>query len=248
MRGGREDAEPGIARVAVDVDKDIDAIFRDHGGRIVITDAANVAPLVAIGLDAGLDRIIRLDAGVVSEHLEVLAIVLLEEVDHQIADGVMAQVRGDIADAQAAAGFDGRAAAIEARGAILDRRHCANVPVGCGKLEQRVVRVGADRERVQTRDQIAARELAVGRRHRPLALGEARGDVLFCDVTGVGNEFEALREGDLGGCERLIVRQDAGDLLQQRDLVVDAVRRNRSHLVKACAPFVDGLLLRTAAL
>jgi len=69
----REHAKARIARVAVDVDKDIDAVFRNLRCGFVIGDATDVAPVIDARLDTRLDRIVRLDAGVVGEHLEILA-------------------------------------------------------------------------------------------------------------------------------------------------------------------------------
>jgi hypothetical protein len=170
-------------------------------------------------ITAGLDALPEIgsspyDAGVIREDLEIVAVVLLEEVDHQIADGVVAQVGTDIADAQAAAGFDRRRAAVEARGAVFDRRHGADVLVAGGELEQRIVGVGADRQRMQPADQRAARDFRTFRRHRPFALGQARCDVLFGDIAGIRRKIEALRQRGFGGGERVIVRQDAADLFQ----------------------------------
>ena len=201
----REDAKAGVARVAVDVDEDVDAVFRDLCGGFVVGHAADVAPVIDARLDAGLDRIVGLDAGVIGEDLEVVAVVLFEEVDHQVADRVVAQIRADIADAQLAVHLDRRGAAVEARGAIFDRGHGAHVFVGGGELEQRIVGVGADGERMEARDQRAARDFRAFRRHRPFALRQAGGDVLFGHIAGFWREFKALRECDLGGGERLVI-------------------------------------------
>jgi hypothetical protein len=142
--------------VAVDVDEDVDAVFRDLRGGFVVGDVADVAPVITARLDAGLDRIVGYDAGVIGEDLKIVAVVLLEEVDHQIADSVVAQVGADIADAQLAVGLDRRRAAVKARGAILDRGDGAHVFVRGGQLQQRIIGVGADRKRVKARDKAAA--------------------------------------------------------------------------------------------
>ena len=155
---------------------------------------------------------------------------------------MVAQVRRDIADAQAAVGFDRRRAAIKARGAVLDRRHGAHILVGGSKLIQRIIGVGADRQRVKARDQRTARELAVLRRHRPFALRQARGDKLLGDIACVRRKFETLRQRHFGRGKLMAVREDAADLFQQRDLVVDRVGRHRRHEIERAAPLVDGLV------
>jgi hypothetical protein len=72
-------------------------------------------------------------------------------------------------------------------------------------------------------------------------LRQARGDVLLGHIAGIGRKFEALRERDFGGGELVIIGQDAADLLQQGDLVVDAVSRDGRHEIELAAPLGDCL-------
>ncbi len=103
-RASREDAQTGIAGVAVDVDQDVDAIGGDHGGGLVVGQVADGLPVFDGGGGALMDAALGLDAAIVGEDLDLRAVMQLEQLSHQIADGVVAQVGRHIADPQAAVG------------------------------------------------------------------------------------------------------------------------------------------------
>src|SRR5207249_4160352 len=94
----------GVAGVAVDVDQDVDPVGADLRGGRLVAHFADVDPVLDRGLDPLVQRALVLAPAIVGEDLDVLAVVQLEELGHQVADGVVAQVGGDIAHAQAPAG------------------------------------------------------------------------------------------------------------------------------------------------
>jgi hypothetical protein len=94
----------GVAGVAVDVDQDIDAVVGDALGGLVVRHWADVGEVLDRRADAGVQAIAGLRPAVVGEDLDLLLVVHLEQLGHQVADGVVAQVRRDVADARAAAG------------------------------------------------------------------------------------------------------------------------------------------------
>ena len=95
--------EPRILRIAVEVDQDIDPVLDDPARGLVIAEIGDVDPVID-----GACRIRALvsslgpDAAVIGEDLDLVAVVELEHLAGQEADGMLAQIGGDIADARPA--------------------------------------------------------------------------------------------------------------------------------------------------
>ena len=86
--------------MAVDIDQNVYAIGRDAAGRFVIAQIADVDPMFDGGFDAVRQRAVRLRTAVIGEYLDAAPVVQFEQLRHQIADGMIAQVGGNIADAR----------------------------------------------------------------------------------------------------------------------------------------------------
>ena len=95
-RPEREKGAAAVAGVAVHVDQDIDAVRADPLRRLLVGHLADVDPVLHGRLDAGVELALVLAAAVVGEHLDFAAV---EQLGHQIADRVVAQVRRHIAHA-----------------------------------------------------------------------------------------------------------------------------------------------------
>ena len=99
--------------MAVDVDQHVDAVRRDPRRGLIVAHAADVDSNARPRLDAVVKLAVGIRAAIIGEHLDLRLVMQFEQLGHQIADGVIAQVGGNIADAQAPAGqIDGGVAAV----------------------------------------------------------------------------------------------------------------------------------------
>ncbi len=89
----REHAKARFTRVAVHVDQNIDLVIGNDRGGFVVIEAANVGPVFGCGFDALIDAVICGNAAIIDEILDDVGIMRFEQVGHQIADGVGAQIR-----------------------------------------------------------------------------------------------------------------------------------------------------------
>ena len=209
--------------VAVDVDQDLDAVLDHLLGGLVVGHVGDVDPVFDRVLHALLDRIGRLDAAVVGEDLDLGAIVQLEDLVGEIADGVFAQVRRQIGDAAARRRV---VAQPLVRGYIGLRRRAgdvARIGIGVAELQDRIVGVGAEGQRGNPAEQGLAVHLARGRDDRPFALALAQADIVLRDVGLVLVEIEALAQRILGMGIEIAAFKHASDLLQHRRLVLDVL-------------------------
>ena len=201
----------------------------------VVGQAVDVDPVVDALLDARLRRIGTVDAAVIGENLEALAVVLLHHVGHGEADGVVAQVRRDIADLQAErVGPAGR------RGHRLRPADgMLGVVPALGELEHRVVGEVRQRQRRYAGEQVAALDPLPFGQHRPFALPLAqRHPVLQClGLTAV--DVEALLEDVLGGAVVVVAFQHPARLMQHGELVRDRLAVDRGQLADELHPFGD---------
>ena len=94
-----EDGGAGMPGEAVDVHQDVDAIGGDLARRGRVVHGGDIDPMLHRRLDPLGDRALRVLAAVVGEDFDLALVVDLEQFGHQIADRVLAQVRGDVAHA-----------------------------------------------------------------------------------------------------------------------------------------------------
>ena len=80
----------GEIGVAVDIDQDVDAVAQNLLRRLGIAHGVDVDPMVDGASDPGLDEIRGVRAAIIDEHLDGGAVVQLENLGHQEANGVMA--------------------------------------------------------------------------------------------------------------------------------------------------------------
>ncbi len=92
---------------------------------------------------------------------------------------------------------------------------------------------------MEARDERTARELRRRCCDRPLTLRQADGRILLDDVALMEAQVQALRERDFRRFVLLVVAQDAAELLQQGDLVFDAIPGDSGHALEAGFPLFD---------
>ncbi len=186
-------------------------------------------------LGAGVETIRRRNSAVIGEHLHLGAVVQLQQLGHEIADRVLAQVGGHIADPQAPAGkLDGRMTAIAVRraGPLLHRLF--HIAGRRRQLQQRVIGIGGHGQGVGIGDQGLAIDPIQRGRRRPFALDQPDGHQLFQHVALVRVEGQALLERHLRGVMLMAIASHPRQLLQGGDLVVD---RGAGHRRQPGDPF-----------
>ena len=96
-----EDARAALGHVHGEVNEDVDAVFADELGELLIVEVGGVAPGVGVGTDALGDGVGVGDVRV-EENFEVLVVMGGEERNGEEGLAVVAEVGGDVADAEAA--------------------------------------------------------------------------------------------------------------------------------------------------
>ena len=86
--------------MTVDVDQNVYAIFRNAASRFVIAQIADIDPVFDSGFDAVRQRAVRLRTAVIGKYLDAALVMQFEQFRHQIADGMIAQVGRNIANAR----------------------------------------------------------------------------------------------------------------------------------------------------
>jgi len=89
--------------MAVDIDQNVYAVRRDAAGSFVIAQVLDVDPVFDGGLDAVCQRAVRLRTAIIGEYFDAALVMQFEQLRHQIADGMIAQIGGNIANARTAA-------------------------------------------------------------------------------------------------------------------------------------------------
>ena len=177
------------------------------------------------------------NAAIIGENLNRLLVVQLEQLRHQIADGVIAQVGGDIADAQAALRqIDRRVAAVRAQSFGGTRSPFSHVTLGRAQLQQRIVRIRRHRQRLDRPHELRALERALGGGHRPAALAQAQPRILAGGVALGRVQLQALLQGRFRGLGLLMIDQHTADLLQRHGLVLERLACDRRQALRPHLP------------
>ena len=93
---------PRILGVAVEIDEDVDLVVGDPAGSLLVAETVDIEPVVDAALDAGLGQIGAADTAVVGVDFKMRPVVRLDQIRHGKAHGMLAEVGGDVADAQLA--------------------------------------------------------------------------------------------------------------------------------------------------
>ena len=129
---------------------------------------------------------------IIGEYLNACLVVHLEQFCHQIADGVITQIRRDITDAQAPLGnVDRGMPPIEIRGPRAVKRGLRHQPVRRRQLQHRIVRVRGHREWMNIAQQGLAVDAFRTFRRRPFALLQAQREILLDQILAVRTDIEA---------------------------------------------------------
>ncbi len=91
------------AHVLVEVDEDVDVVVADHFGELFVFDVADVLPAVGVEFELEGEGVFVADVGV-AEDFEVGVVMVGEERGEIMAEGVVAEFGGDVADAETAIG------------------------------------------------------------------------------------------------------------------------------------------------
>ena len=249
-RPPRQQRRACAAGVAVHVDQDVDAVLQHQGQRPVVVERRDVAPVLDTSADAGLDRVLLRDAAVVGEDLHRGAVVLPQHLRHQVADGVPAEVGGEVADAQPTPRHRGDAGGEVGGGAEGRRRRHLGPAVGggAGELQQRIVGVVRQAERRHPRDQRCAVQPRQRLQQRPAALALAQRDpVLHHVALGAAGQFRHLAQRVLRLRQVPPAFQHGGHLLQRGCLPGEAVASEHAKLPRDVRPVAERRIGRAHA-
>ena len=159
---------------------------------------------------------------IIGEYFDAALVMQLEQLRHQIADGVIAQIGGNIADAQpAAAQIDRGMAAVTLSVMRAIPGRPLDIAIGGGELQQRIVGIGRHGKRIDAAEQGLAVEKLRRRRDRPFALRQAQGGILLDDVGLPRIDVQALLDGFFRLLALLRGGQDARNLRQRGCRIVN---------------------------
>ncbi len=195
-------------------------------------------PVIDRGADALLQGILLVDAAIIGEQLDRAGIVELEQLGHQIADRVVAQVRGQIADAQAGRRLP-RSPMVAHDVGGGDRHFLLVVAPRQGQMQHRIVGMHRRRQRREIGGQQLARLLVPGHDHRPFAQALAGGQIVLQRLALLAVQFDALPQHQFGGLVPVAQFEHAGGLVERRHLVQHRRGVELSHAAQHLVPLAE---------
>ena len=222
-RSARKHTRARIARMPIHVHEDINAVVGNLLGRFIVRHLANVGPVLHRGLDASRQRAVGFRSTIIGKHLDVLLAMQLEELSHQVANRVIPQVRGNIANAHPARlDVNRRTATVNGTIEHTFRRQLPHVTIRRRQVKHRIIGVDRRRQRMNAAHERLLLDPLGAHGHGPFALRKPQRDKLLDEVALVGRDLEALLNGGLRAFDLLAVGHDARDLLERRRDIGDS--------------------------
>ncbi len=229
--------------IAVDVDENVDLVIGNQHGGFFVGQSREIAPAIGNRAHAHL-RLVDLHrfAAVIEIDLDGCLVMLLENFAQGKTDGMVAQVRGDVADADLLSSprlllHRFRQAADGVRAA--DQR--AVIAMGLGQLEQRIVGIAGKRQRRHGVDHLAQGDVFGRRENRPLALALAKRAPVMAGIRLVGTHLDGLPEGCFGLFQKIGIFHHATGMLDRHQAKRQAIGGGICGLFGKLPPLLDRL-------